>query len=119
MINHEVNIISDNPKQIERIHSIFEDHEEANKKTQENISFTPQYFTLHEGFIDKDTKITCYTDHQIFDRYHRFRVKDSLKKSNQSLTIKELTGLKKGDYVTHIDYGIGVFDGLEIIEQGG
>ncbi len=119
LINHEVNIISDNPKQIERIHSIFEDHEEANKKTQENISFTPQYFTLHEGFIDKDTKITCYTDHQIFDRYHRFRVKDSLKKSNQSLTIKELTGLKKGDFVTHIDYGIGVFDGLEIIEQGG
>ena len=114
--NYTLNIISDNPKQIERIHSIIEDHEVPEKQT---ISFTPQYFTLHEGFIDKDTKIICYTDHQIFDRYHRFRVKESFKKSNQSLTIKELTGLKKGDFVTHIDYGIGVFDGLEIIEQGG
>lgn len=117
--NYALNIISDNPKQIERIHSIIEDHEAPDKQIRETLSFTPQYFTLHEGFIDKDTKIICYTDHQIFDRYHRFRVKDSFKKSNQSLTIKELTGLKKGDFVTHIDYGIGVFDGLEIIEQGG
>ena len=117
--NYALNIISDNPKQIERIHSIIDDHEAPDKQFRETISFTPQYFTLHEGFIDKETKIICYTDHQIFDRYHRFRVKDSFKKSNQSLTIKELTGLKKGDFVTHIDYGIGVFDGLEIIEQGG
>lgn len=117
--NYEINIASDNPKQIERIHCIFEDHELVNKKKSDEIKFNPQYFTLHEGFIDKETKIICYTDHQIFDRYHRFRVKDSLKKSNQSLTIKELTGLKKGDFVTHIDHGIGVFDGLEIIDQAG
>tara|TARA_Y100000589_G_scaffold317363_1_gene343358 strand:+ start:4 stop:2664 length:2661 start_codon:yes stop_codon:yes gene_type:complete len=117
--NYEINIASDNPKQIERIHCIFEDHELINKKKSDEIKFNPQYFTLHEGFIDKETKIICYTDHQIFDRYHRFRVKDSLKKSNQSLTIKELTGLKKGDFVTHIDHGIGVFDGLEIIDQAG
>ncbi len=117
--NYIVNIISDNPKQIDRIQSIIEDHESSNKPIQKSISFIPQYFTLHEGFIDQDTKTICYTDHQIFDRYHRFRVKDSLKKSNQSLTVKELTGLKKGDFVTHIDYGIGVFDGLEIIEQNG
>ena len=117
--NYEINIISHNPKQIERIHSIFQDHEVINEQNGNEIIFHPRYFTLHEGFIDKETKTICYTDHQIFDRYHRFRVKDSLKKSNQSLTIKELTGLKKGDFVTHIDYGIGVFDGLEIIEQGG
>lgn len=117
--NFEVNIISENAKQIERIHAIFEDHQSQGKVTGKDLKFTPQYFTLHEGFIDHDTKTTCYTDHQIFDRYHRFRVKDTLKKSNQSITIKELTGLKKGDFVTHIDYGIGVFDGLEIIEQGG
>ncbi len=102
-----------------RIQSIIEDHKDPNNPINTPVSFVPQYFTLHEGFIDKDTKTICYTDHQIFDRYHRFRVKDSLKKSNQSLTVKELTGLKKGDFVTHIDYGIGVFDGLEIIEQGG
>ncbi len=116
---YEVNIISENAKQIERIHNIFEDYEFNGQSIGKDLKFNPQYFTLHEGFIDNDTKIVCYTDHQIFDRYHRFRVKDSLRKSNQSITIKELTGLQKGDFVTHIDYGIGVFDGLEIIDQGG
>lgn len=117
--NYEVNIISENAKQIERIYNILEDYEVNGVNIGQDLQFNPQYFTLHEGFIDNDTKTVVYTDHQIFDRYHRFRVKDSLRKSNQSLTIKELTGLQKGDFVTHIDYGIGVFDGLEIVDQGG
>ena len=115
---YEINIISDNTKQIDRIRKILDDYELEGQLIGKNIKFSPRYFTLHEGFIDQTTKTVVYTDHQIFDRYHRFRIKDSLKKSNQSLTIKELTGLQKGDYVTHIDYGIGVFDGLEIINQG-
>lgn len=117
--NFEVNIISENAKQIERIYNILEDYEMNGVNIGKEIKFNPQYFTLHEGFLDNDTKAVVYTDHQIFDKYHRFRVKDSLRKSNQSLTIKELTGLQKGDFVTHIDYGIGVFDGLEMVDQGG
>ena len=116
---YEVHIISENAKQIERIHTIFQDYEINGKSIGKEVQFHPQYFTLHEGFIDNSTKTVVYTDHQIFDRYHRFRVKENLRKSNKSLTIQELTGLKKGDFVTHIDYGIGVFDGLEIIDQGG
>lgn len=116
---YEVFIISDNAKQIERLHNIFEDYRDSEGLAVKTINFTPQFFTVHEGFIDHDLKFVCYTDHQIFDRYHRYRVKDNLKKSSESLTIKELTGLQKGDFVTHIDYGIGVFDGLEIIDQAG
>lgn len=112
-------IISENAKQIERIHTIFKDYVVEDVFIGEHTKFHPQYFTLHEGFIDHTTKTVVYTDHQIFDRYHRFRIKENLRKSSQSLTIKELTGLQKGDYVTHIDYGIGIFDGLEIIDQGG
>lgn len=116
---YEVSIISENAKQIERIYSIFHDLDVKGDAIGENLQFQPQYFTLHEGFIDHDVKIACYTDHQIFDRYHRFRIKESFRKSNQEITMKELTGLQKGDFVTHIDYGIGVFDGLETIEQNG
>jgi len=117
--DYEVTIISENAKQIERIHNILEDYEVNGELIGKDLKFNPQYFTLHEGFIDNSTKKVVYTDHQIFDRYHRFRVKDNLRKSNKSITLKELTGLQKGDFVTHIDYGIGVFDGLEIVDQGG
>lgn len=116
---YEVSIISENAKQIERIHAIFEDFEFKGQQIGKNLKFQPQYFTLHEGFVDHNQKIVCYTDHQIFDRHHRFRLKDAFRKSNQEITMKELTGLQKGDYVTHIDYGVGVFDGMEAIEQGG
>jgi len=116
---YTVSIISENAKQIERIHAIFEDFESNGEQIGTNLNFKPQYFTLHEGFIDHNSKIVCYTDHQIFDRYHRFRLKDSFRKSNQEITMQELTGLQKGDYVTHIDYGIGIFDGMEAVEQGG
>lgn len=116
---YEISIISENAKQIERIHAIFDDFEVKGIQIGNDLKFEPRYFTLHEGFIDHDNKIVCYTDHQIFDRYHRFRLKDSFRKSNQEITMQELTGLQKGDYVTHIDFGIGVFDGMEAVEQGG
>ena len=110
-------IFSDNPKQIERLYSIFEDIRNNNGLKRE-IDFTTINTSLHEGFIDKNLKIACYTDHQIFERYHRFFLKDGYK-TKQAVTLKEIYDLKPGDFVTHIDHGIGKFDGLEKIENNG
>ncbi len=110
-------IFSDTSKQIERLYKIFEDV--SPKKAEEENLFTPILLSIHEGFIDTDLKIACYTDHQIFDRYHRFRLKNSFNKKNEALTLKELKGLNPGDYVTHIDYGVGRYGGLETIEVNG
>ncbi|HBH05102.1 MAG TPA: transcription-repair coupling factor [Flavobacteriales bacterium] len=98
--------------QIERLHTIFEDME---KKKE----FTPLLLDLHEGYVDRDVKIACYTDHQIFERFHRFHLKEGFKKSQQQITLKDLARLEKGDYVTHIDHGIGRFEGLIKIENNG
>lgn len=108
----ECYIVSGQAKQIERIYSIFED-------LDAEITFKTMDFTLHEGFINNDLKLACYTDHQIFERYHRFRLKDGFRKNKQALTLKEVYNLNKGDYVTHIDHGIGQFSGLEIIDVNG
>jgi transcription-repair coupling factor (superfamily II helicase) len=110
-------ILADNPKQVERLQSIFEDIRGNRGKTGEP-GFTPLNLSLHEGFVDKDLKLACYTDHQIFERYHKFRIKESYS-SKQALTIKEIYDLQPGDYVTHIDHGIGKYDGLEKIENNG
>ncbi len=110
-------IFSDNPKQIERLYSIFEDIQ-INSGLKGKIDFIPLNLSLHEGFIDKDLKIACYTDHQIFERHHRFFLKDGYK-TKQAVTLKEIYDLKPGDFVTHIDHGIGKFDGLEKIENNG
>lgn len=110
-------IFSDAAKQIERLYKIFEDI--SPKKEGESELFTPILLSIHEGFIDNDLKIACYTDHQIFDRYHRFRLKNSFNKKNEALTLKELKGLNPGDYITHIDYGVGRYGGLETIEVNG
>ena len=105
-------ILSNQNKQIERIYSIFEDLESS-------VTFTTLNTSLNEGFIDNDLKYTCYTDHQIFERYHRFRLKEGYRKNQQALTLKEIYNLQKGDYVTHIDHGIGQFSGLELIDVNG
>ena len=110
-------IFSDTSKQIERLYKIFEDI--SPKKENDPETFTPILLSIHEGFIDNDLKLACYTDHQIFDRYHRFRLKNSFNKKSEALTLKELKGLNPGDYITHIDYGIGRYGGLEIIEVNG
>ena len=110
-------IFSDTSKQIERLYKIFEDI--APKKSEEPEIFTPILLSIHEGFIDNELKIACYTDHQIFDRYHHFRLKSSFNKKNEALTLKELKGLNPGDYITHIDYGVGRYGGLETIEVNG
>ena len=100
-----------NEKQEERFHDIFKD-------IDENVAYKTLVFPLYQGFIDKETKIACYTDHQIFERYHKFRLKSGFAKK-QAITLKELTNLEIGDYVTHIDHGIGKFGGLQKIEVEG
>ncbi len=102
-------IFSNQAKQIERLYQIFED-------IGRDVAFTPIHSALHEGFICKTLKIVCYTDHQLFERYHRFRLKEGFRKAKQALTLKEIYNLQKGDYVTHIDHGVGQFSGLETID---
>jgi transcription-repair coupling factor (superfamily II helicase) len=111
-------IFSDTSKQIERLYAIFEDIIPGFNPNDSKV-FTPILLSIHEGFIDRDLKLACYTDHQVFERYHRFRLKNSGYKKNEAITIKELKGLNPGDYVTHIDHGIGRFGGLEKIEVNG
>ena len=104
-------IFAENPKQLERLHSIFSD-------LNSEINFVPIPVSIHEGFIDNDLKIVCYTDHEIFQRYHKYRVKQAFSK-NKALTLKMLRELQPGDYVTHIDHGVGVYSGLEKIAANG
>ncbi len=105
-------ILSNNEQQINRLQSIFDDK-------NLNVKITPLPFTFHEGFIDKDLKMAFYTDHQIFERYHRYSLQDRRKQARESLSIKELNKLHPGDYVVHIDHGIGRFAGLVKIEVNG
>lgn len=91
-------------------------------KEQNDITAVESYKTLvlpiYEGFIDTENQIACYTDHQIFERYHKFNIKNSASKK-QTITLKELNSLSVGDYVTHIDHGIGKFGGLQKIQVEG
>jgi transcription-repair coupling factor (superfamily II helicase) len=108
---YEALILSDNEKQFERLQDIFRD-------THKGVSFSPVQQTLHAGFIDDDLKICCYTDHQIFDRYHKYLLHQYYS-SKAAITLNELKDLKPGDYVVHIDHGIGRFGGLEKISVHG
>ncbi|PLX03067.1 MAG: transcription-repair coupling factor [Marinilabiliales bacterium] len=110
-------ILSDNTKQIERIYSIFEDiqidHPESGR-----AFFKALNLNLSSGFVDKDLKLCCYTDHQIFNRYNKFHLREGFGRK-EALTLKELYDLQVGDFVTHIDHGVGQFDGLQIIDNNG
>jgi len=108
-------IFAEQQKQIERLYSIFEDISSAAVK---KINFNPINIAIREGFLDYDTKIACYTDHQIFDRFYKYKIHKNYSKS-QALTLKELRALKAGDYVVHIDHGIGKYAGLEKIDVNG
>jgi transcription-repair coupling factor (superfamily II helicase) len=107
----ELFIFAENPKQLERLHSIFED-------LKAEINFTPLANDIHRGFIDEDLKVVCYTDHQVFQRYHKYKVKQAYNK-NKALTLRTLRELQPGDYVTHIDHGVGTYSGLQKIEING
>ncbi len=110
-------ILSDNPKQTERLFTIFEDIQADNPKAGE-ASFKPINLSLSAGFVDDDIKLLCYTDHQIFNRYHRFRLREGFGRK-EAISIKELHDLQAGDFVTHIDHGVGRFDGLQTIDNNG
>lgn len=110
-------ILSENPNQLKRLYAIFDDVL-ANKGIRRQFDFDTVSLSMHQGFVDHDHKIACYTDHQIFERYHKFHLKEKFSGS-QALTLKELYNLQPGDYVTHIDHGVGRFDGLEKIESNG
>ncbi len=104
-------ILCGNDKQAQRFHDIFDDSEH-------DVHYKTIVFPLYQGFIDEDAKVVCYTDHQIFERYHKFRLKNGFTKK-QSITLQEINKLNKGDYVTHIDHGIGKFAGLQKIDVEG
>ncbi|WP_347839167.1 transcription-repair coupling factor [uncultured Draconibacterium sp.] len=108
---YEIFILSNQEKQIERLQSIFAD-------TDIKLSFNAVNFVLHEGFIDHELKACFYTDHQIFERYHRFKLKNR-KAQREAISLKELNKLHPGDYVVHIDHGIGKFAGLARTEVNG
>jgi transcription-repair coupling factor (superfamily II helicase) len=108
---YNVYLFADNPKQLERLHVIFTDLKAA-------LNIIPIPTSIHEGFIDDDLKIVCYTDHQIFQRYHKYKVKQAFSK-NKALTLKTLRELQPGDYVTHIDHGVGVYSGLQKLDVNG
>lgn len=105
-----------NEKQTQRFHDILSSFTEDD--TQVEIKYKAIVFPLHEGFIDFDKKIACYSDHQIFERYHKFNLKNNNSKK-QTITLKELTSLEVGDYVTHMDHGVGKFGGLQKIDVDG
>ncbi len=99
-------ILSDSAKQIERLRVIFDDR-------HDHISFTPVLSTVHEGFVDDDSRLCVFTDHQIFDRFHKYNLKsDKARSGKLALSLKELNQIEVGDYIVHEDHGIGKFGGL-------
>ena len=110
---YAIYICSDSKKQTDRIAAIFDER-------GDNIHFTPVEGTIHEGFIDHDLSVCFFTDHQIFDRYHKFSLKSDIAKAGKvSMTLKEINQLQIGDYVVHIDHGIGKFAGLMVADNNG
>jgi len=104
-------IFAENTRQLERLRVIFED-------LKAEIPFNPLGVTISRGFIDHDLKLVCYTDHEIFQRYHKYQVRQAYNKS-RALTLKSLRELQPGDYITHIDHGVGLFSGLQKMEVNG
>lgn len=108
---YEIFICSDNTKQLDRLHAIFKD-------LKANIEWVPVESAISEGFIDDDLRLVVLTDHQIFQRFHQFKLRTGFSRE-QSMNVRLLRELQPGDYVTHIDHGVGKFSGLSKIEIGG
>jgi transcription-repair coupling factor (superfamily II helicase) len=104
-------IFSENPKQLERLRTIFQE-------LKANILFTPIPHAISNGFIDTDTKVVCYTDHQIFQRYHKYKMKQAYSQG-KALSMRALRELTPGDFVAHIDHGVGRYSGLQKIDVNG
>lgn len=124
LTNHQNNgfrnyIFASNPKQIARLHQIFDDILKNRESTEDPFDFEGVNTAIHEGFIDHDQKLVCYTDHQVFERYHRYRLKEGFAEAERQITVNELTNLQPGDYVVHIDHGIGEYSGIQKIDVNG
>lgn len=104
-------IFAENPKQVQRFYSIFDD-------LKADVRWHPIPKAINEGFLDKDLNIACYTDHQIFERYHRYKMRAGFDKA-ESLNLRRLRELRPGDFVTHLDHGVGRYSGLEKITING
>lgn len=103
---YKIYILSDSDKQIERLKVIFADR-------GDNIVFSPVLSTLHEGFTDHSRKVCVFTDHQIFDRFHKYTLKSDRARSGKlALSLKELSAIEPGDFIVHVDHGVGKFAGL-------
>ena len=103
---YRIYVLAEQAKQLDRLKAIFE-------STDDSISFIPINATLHEGFVDKGLKICCYTDHQIFERYHRVTMaSENARRGKAIITLREINQLQVGDYVVHSDHGIAKFGGL-------
>ncbi len=109
---YDTYILSENKAQMERLENIF------HQIGRGQATVRPLSITLHEGFTDNSLKLCLYTDHQIFDRYQRYRLNGEIRRDEQ-MTVAELNQLRPGDYVVHIDHGVGRFDGLVKIDEGG
>ena len=108
---YDTYILSENKAQVERLENIFHQIGRGQAVVRSLSA------TLHEGFVDNDLKLCLYTDHQIFDRYQRYRINGEIRRDEQ-MTVAELNQLRPGDYVVHIDHGVGRFDGLVKIAAG-
>ncbi|QTV06792.1 transcription-repair coupling factor [Faecalibacter bovis] len=104
-------LLCSNETQIKRFEEIFDD-------IGKDVSYIPVLGSLYQGFVDEELKITCFTDHQIFERYYKYNVRSSFSKK-ESITLKEINTLQVGDFVTHIDYGVGKFAGLVTVDNNG
>ena len=104
-------LFTDSGRQIERFYKIFED-------LDAQLDFHPVNKAIHAGFVDRQLNIACYTDHQIFERFHKYKLKKGFTKE-QAMSLKMLRELQPGDFVTHIDHGVGRYSGLEKIEING
>ncbi len=110
---YKIYVMAANTHQTDRLKAIFGDMQRA-------ISFTPVQKTLHQGFVDNDLRICCYTDHQIFDRFHKYSLSSERARAGKAaMTLKMLKTLQVGDYVAHIDFGIGKFGGLMTMDISG
>lgn len=112
LAGYQTIILSDNENQTNRLKEIIA------KTTKQEVFLTFRKVNLHEGFVDKELKLACYTDHQLFERYHRYKIRGEYNRS-EALTIQELNTLQPGDYVVHIDHGVGTFAGLVRTNENG
>ena len=110
---YRIYVLSDSSRQTERLQAIFDDRGDT-------VTFQPVLRTIHEGFFDRDLKVCCYTDHQFFDRFHKYNLRsDRAREGRLALTLKELSNFRIGDFVVHINHGVGRFGGLMTIDVNG